>query len=142
MDDLIRVLQASFAPCVLISGLGLLLLTLTNRIAKPIERIRLLCRELERAQEKETPALREQVRILYRRARLLQASIALLVASIFFVSVLMFMLFSAFVFHVPVEFLVKLLFMASLVCLMTALLFFMMDVRMALNSIKVEINRS
>ena len=141
MDDLIKVLQASFAPCVLISGLGLLLLTIANRLARPVDRIRLLCREMERASEQEKPALREQIRILYKRSRLLQASIALITASIFFVSALVFLLFSAYIFNVHLEFLVKLFFMVSLICLMAALLFFLQDIRWVLNSIKVEIRR-
>ena len=142
MDELIKVLQASFAPCVLISGLGLLLLTLANRLARPIDRIRLLCRELERASSQERGALEEQILTLYRRSRFLQFSMALVTASIFLVSAIILALFSAYIFDVNLALLVKLLFAVSLFCLMVALFLFLLDLRFVLNSIRLEIDRA
>jgi len=139
---LIKVLQASFAPCVLISGLGLLLLTLANRLARPIDRIRILCREAERASHEEAPVLKEQILTLYRRSRLLQFSMALVTASMFFVSAIILILFSAYTFNVDLALWVKLFFVASLFCFMVALLLLLLDLRIVLNSIRIEISHS
>ena len=40
--DLVRVIQAATAPVVLISAVGLLLLVLSNRLARIVDRTRLL----------------------------------------------------------------------------------------------------
>jgi hypothetical protein len=44
--ELIPVLQVAVGPVILVSGVGLLLLTMTNRLARVIDRSRLLYREL------------------------------------------------------------------------------------------------
>ncbi len=141
MDDLIKILQASFAPCVLISGLGLLLLTTTNRLGRSIDRIRLLCQDLKRSSGEDKQVLQEQVAVLYKRCRFLQFSIALLTMSIFFASVIIFALFSAYILGVRPELPVKFSFMASLVSLIIALFLFMLDIRLTLHSVKMEIKR-
>jgi len=141
VDDLIKVLQASFAPCVLISGLGLVLLTMTNRLARPIDRIRLLCQDLKGSSGEDKKMLQEQVAIFYKRCRILQTAIALITASIFFASVIVLVLFSAYILHINPEVLVKLFFIASLISLIASLLFFMLDIRLTLNSIKIEVRR-
>ena len=44
--QLIPVLQTAIGPTILISGVGLLLLTMTNRLARTIDRTRAVAREL------------------------------------------------------------------------------------------------
>jgi len=141
MDSLIKILQASFAPCVLISGLGLLLLVLTNRLARPIDRIRLLCKELTALSGHDKQTVQDQVMILYQRCRLLQASIALTTLSIFFASVIVFVLFFTYILEVQSGILVKFFFAASLLSLISSLLCFMLDVRLSLHSVKMEVDR-
>lgn len=141
IDNLIRIMQLSIAPCVLISGAGLLLLSMVNRLARPIDRIRLLCKELKAASEKEIPLLKEQISILYKRCVLLQASIALVTASIIWVSLLILILFSVFIFNLYPEKTIEFFFALGLICLILSLLFFLLDIRVALRSLKIEINR-
>jgi len=40
LDDLTRVLQASISPVALVSGVGLLILSLTNRFGRVTDRLR------------------------------------------------------------------------------------------------------
>jgi hypothetical protein len=46
LTELIPVLQMAIGPVILISGVGLLLLSMTNRLGRVIDRARLLYREL------------------------------------------------------------------------------------------------
>lgn len=140
-ENLIVILQASIAPCVLISGVGLLLLSVANRLGRPIDRIRLLCREIEKANQSEIPLLQKQVMILFRRCRYLQASVAFAIASIFFVSAIILLLFTGFIFDIHLEFLVKLFFAISLITLMVSLSFFLIDISTSLHSVQIEINK-
>jgi len=139
IDNIIEILQASIAPCVLISGLGLLLLSMTNRLARPIDRIRVLNKELRSDSGRGSPGSREQILILFKRCQLLQRAIAWTVVSIFLVSIIILALFFAFFFSINIEFLIKALFTGSLVSLITSLAFFLRDIHLTLNSLKIEI---
>ena len=45
LHEIVPVLQVATGPVILISGIGLLLLTMTNRLGRTIDRARILCRE-------------------------------------------------------------------------------------------------
>src|SRR5260370_40770116 len=77
LEKIIPVLQVAISPVILISGVGLLLLTMTNRLGRVIDRARQLNRGLsERGDEPHEQTL-AQVAILYRRPRMLRLSITL-----------------------------------------------------------------
>lgn len=142
IENFIQILQASIAPCIFISGLGLLLLSMTNRLARPIDRIRVITAGLKGASQEEIPLMREQIAILYKRCRLLQMAIALVAMSLFFVSIIMLMLFTILVFDIQLISSIKLFFAASLACLIASLIFFMLDIRLTLRSIKIHIDNT
>lgn len=141
MDILIQNLHAAIAPCILLSGLGLLLLSMTNRLSRTIDRIRAFTAALKTASGAEKPFMLAQIGILYRRSRLLQAAIGLILISIFFVSSIMLMLFSALAFNIRLVALIQLFFTASLACLIVALILFFWDIRLSLASIQVEMEQ-
>ena len=139
IDDLIHILQGSIAPCILISGVGLLHLAMTNRLGRASDRIRQLCRELDAAPQSERENLKYQVTIFYRRCKYLQAAIFLAAITIFFISLVVLMLFFTFVFSLSIIPLIKLCFGLSLICLVSSLLCFLFDIRATLSSLKIEI---
>jgi hypothetical protein len=134
-----QILQISIAPCVLISGFGLLLLSLTNRFARPIDRIRQLVKEEKEASLKDKPAIQKQIQIFYRRSLLLRKSIGCIVTSIILASLIMLLLFSNYLLKtIFVIILIKLFFATSLIFLIVGLTFFLMDIRLTLRSIEIE----
>jgi len=142
ISDLISILQASIAPVVLISGVGLLLLTMTNRLGRTIDRIRHLCDQYEEKPGRNSAVIKQQIDILYRRCRYLRSSIFLAIACIFCVSVIIIVLFSMHLFQINLIMLVEILFGVGVVSLILSLLFFQMEVWDALYSIKLEINHT
>jgi hypothetical protein len=54
LNDLIPVLQVAVGPVILISGVGMLLLTLTNRFGRVIDRSRALADALRKTDRKST----------------------------------------------------------------------------------------
>jgi len=140
-QDLIQVLQASIAPTVLISGVGLLLLSMVNRLARPIDRIRLLGRELKTASKQEAALLQEQIDILYKRCQLLQKAISLAIASIVCVSLIILLLFSTHIFNLNLSAAVEIICTLGLIFLIGSLICFLWDIQQALHSVKIEINR-
>jgi hypothetical protein len=141
LSELLVVLQTSLAPCVFISGVGLLVLSMTNRLGRPLDRIRALTIELKVAEGEQKKILLEEVDILYRRAKLLQASVTLAVLSIFFVAMIILSLFSMAAFGLSLDGLVVAMFSISLLSLVASLGLFVWDIQLGLSSIKIEIDR-
>ena len=74
---LIPVLQTAIGPVILISGVGLLLLLMTNRLGRIIDRARSLAAARKAAAGDALGPIEAQLGILWRRARLIQSAIAL-----------------------------------------------------------------
>ncbi|HIH88841.1 TPA: DUF2721 domain-containing protein [Candidatus Bathyarchaeota archaeon] len=141
MAELLVVLQTSLAPCVFISGVGLLVLSMTNRLGRPLDRIRALTVELRQVEGEQRRVLLEEVDILYRRAKLLQTAVTFAVLSIFFIAMIILSLFVTATFGMGLEGFIEVLFSVSLVCLVASLALFVWDIQLGLSSIKIEIDR-
>jgi len=141
--QLIRILSASIAPVIVISGVGLLLLSMTNRYSKVIDRARELIKDGEEARdERRRSALAEQVRITYRRGRILRLAIVLSSVSILFVAVTVLLLFATQVWGVAADFLSVPCFGIALLALVASLYFFIEDVTISLKALELEIAAS
>lgn len=140
IEQLVKTLQASVAPCLLISGFGFLLLTMTNRLGRATDRIRVLNHEAHDAKGEHKKNLCRQIGIFFKRCRLLQAAIAFLTFSIFFVSLNVLLLFLNLSFTINLKHMIEFFFAASLVCLICSLSIFLLDIRITLQSIYIEIN--
>ena len=139
VKDLVPVLQVAIGPVILISGVGLLLLTLSNRFGRAVDRSRLLARELRQAEERERLRLSKQVEILYRRAKLIRLSITLVVVSVLLSALLIIVLFSTALLHLEVGLLIIALFIASLLSLIVGLAAFIQEIHLSLKALKVEL---
>jgi Protein of unknown function (DUF2721) len=139
VKELIPVLQVAIGPVILISGVGLLLLTLTNRYGRTIDRSRLLMRELRElaADDRERPE--GQIAILYRRARLIRLSILLAGVSVLLASLLIIVLFLTALWKLEVGLLISLLFIACMVSLSGSLVAFIRDINLSLVALKLEL---
>src|SRR6266853_1575059 len=130
--QLIPALQTAIGPTILISGVGLLLLTMTNRLARTIDRARTLARELPGASESDYAKSTGQLRILWKRARLIRLSIALASLSALFAAILIIVLFVTAVLQIENVWLICTLFITCLVCLIGSLIVFIHDINLAL----------
>src|SRR5438045_5039336 len=93
LNELIPVLQVAIGPVILISGVGLLLLTLTNRFGRAVDRSRQLGREMREVTQAERQRLAGQVQILFRRAQVIRLSIIMAATSVLLASVLIIVIF-------------------------------------------------
>ncbi len=139
LSELIPVLQVAIGPVILISGVGLLLLTLTNRYGRTIDRSRLLVREFRQAVGADRARLEGQIEILYRRARLLRLSILLAGVSVLLASLLIIVLFLTALWKLEVGLLISLLFIACMVSLSGSLVAFIRDLNLSLGALKLEL---
>lgn len=141
LSELIPVLQVAVGPVILISGVGLLLLSLTNRFGRAVDRSRQLTRELAGAKEADRLRLAGQVEILFHRAELIQLAIILAAASMLFAAVLIITLFFTALFQWELAVPVSLLFICCLASLIGSLGMFIMDIRLSLRALKLELGR-
>ncbi len=139
LNELIPILQVAVAPVILISGVGLLLLSLTNRFGRAVDRSRQLVRELREANATDRRRLNEQVEILYQRARLIQFSIILAVMSVLFAALLIITLFFTALMRLEIAVIISLLFIACLASLITSLVIFLMDIHLSLKALRLEL---
>jgi hypothetical protein len=141
LTSLILILQTSLAPCVLISAVGLLLLSMTNRIGRPIDRIRALTNDLKQSDSSQKKVLLEEIDILFRRAKILQYAVSFAVLSIFLSVTIIYSLFVMATYGLDLMGVTEVLYSAGLVSLVISLAIFLWDIQLGLNSIRVEIER-
>jgi hypothetical protein len=137
--QLARILTASIAPVIVISGVGLLLLTMTNRYSRVIDLARDLIRDLETMMD---PLRYErfvrQVRIVYRRARILRLAIIMASLCILFITFTVLSLFAGQVLGMGLDYFSVPCFGLSLLALLASLYSFMRDVGISLMALELE----
>jgi hypothetical protein len=139
VPDVISALQLAIGPVILISGVGLILLSMTNRFGRVIDRSRLLVRELREASQPERPWLREELRILAKRARLVRAGITCGVLSALLAALVTMTLFAGALLRLDVAPAIVAIFAACMVSLITCLVFFISDINQSLRALWLEI---
>lgn len=139
VTDLIPVLQIAIGPVILISGVGLLLLTMTNRLGRAIDRARTLYEKLRTEAPADQDRTRAQLRILQRRANFIRQAIILATVSILLAALLIISLFFAALLRLDLGWLIMLLFIGCLLALIGSLLTFIRDVNQSLLALKLEL---
>ncbi len=136
--ELVPVLQTAIGPVILISGLGLLLLTMTNRLSKIIDRSRELLDESEKLFGVDRARLDREIDVLWRRARYVRTAILLATASCLGAAMLIILLFLTSLLHLEVPLLVATVFILSMICLIASLIFFLFDINLTLSALRIE----
>jgi hypothetical protein len=137
-DQLIPTLQLAIGPVILISGVGLLLLTLTNRFGRLLDRARLLNRD-PRTSPESSADVRAQIAILQRRSAILRLSIILGAVTVLLVPVLILVLFLSALLKLEAGWLVVAIFCLSQLSLIGSMVAFIRDMNLALEAVRLEI---
>lgn len=140
LAELIPVLQVAIGPVILISGVGLVLLTMTNRLGRILDRTRLLVRDLHGADARTRGVVAAQLDILDRRARLVRAAIALATLSVLLAATLVILLFVTALLRLEVAGALALLFVACMASLIAGLVWFLRDVNLSLRALQLEVD--
>ena len=141
LDDLIPVLQTAIGPVILISGVGMLLLTMTNRLGRTIDRSRALILMRTESSDSRRLAIELQLGILWKRARLLRQAITLSTVAALLAALLIIVVFMGALVDLQVSVVVVLLFAACLTSLIGSLLFFLRDVNLSLRALTHELEQ-
>ncbi|HEV2693196.1 MAG TPA: DUF2721 domain-containing protein [Verrucomicrobiae bacterium] len=139
LDLLIPQLRDAVGPVILISGVGLLLLTMTNRLGRAIDRARALKNELSRQTGVERAATQEQVSVIFRRAKIIRLAILFSVTSALLAAFLVMTLFLAAWLHWEYAWPACVIFTACLASLCASLVAFILDINLSLHALKLEL---
>ena len=138
IEHIVLVLQMSIGPMIVISGAGLVLLSMTNRFGRVIDRVRILAQARRSATGADGGRIGKELTILMRRARILRLAIAFASASVLVAASLVIVLFVAVVMQLDAAILVIVMFILCMGLLITSLLFFIADVNVSLAALALE----
>jgi hypothetical protein len=139
VSQLIPVLQVAIGPVILISGVGLLLLSMTNRLGRAIDRARLLCAELHGAAGADRERILAQLDILAGRANLIRLAILLASISLLLAAMLIISLFFTALLGLEAAWPIAVLFVGCMLALIGSLVTFILDVDRSLGALRLEI---
>ena len=139
VTQLVPVLQTAIGPVILISGIGLLLLTMTNRLGRAIDRARILVGTLPNTTESRRVKIAAQLQILWRRARLIRLAIALASVSALAAAILIIVLFLTALWQIETSWIIVILFVVCMLCLIGSLALFIHDINQSLAALKLEL---
>lgn len=140
-DPLTQILSGAVSPMLVISAAGLLLLSMTNRYARVIDRVRAYRKQWATLPEgsEEADATQADLLLMWRRARLLRLSITLATVSILGVVLTVFGLFLHLLSAFNAGTVVLSLFGCSLAALAGSLVVFLRDLTLSLHALEHEV---
>jgi hypothetical protein len=138
LTNFTKFLQACITPVALISGVGLLLLTITNRIGRVIDRVRHLVSELDNSDTRREAIKINEINILLSRGRLLRNSIAWILAGMISSCLIIPMILVMSLTEADLKVIGYLLFIISILSMFVSLVYFFKDVLLSLHAVRLE----
>jgi len=135
--DIARVIQLSIAPVFLISGIAALLSVLSGRLARLVDRSRMLESSLASAEESKLARMHDELAVLARRGKLIYRAITLGTTSALLVCLVIASLFLSALAGYPISKIVGALFIAAMAALISTLLFFLREVFVATRTLRI-----
>jgi hypothetical protein len=135
--DIAHAIQLAVAPVFLLSGIGVFLGVLTNRLARIVDRARKIEDGLRQAVATAVDESRSQLRVAARRARLINISITLSTIAALLVALVIALLFASTFVPINLASPVAVLFVLAMGALVGALLSFLLEVRVAIDALRI-----
>lgn len=136
------IIQTAITPVILLSGVGALMITLTNRMGRIVDRTRILAGQAQQAAEGARAPIDEQLRIMWSRAKLVRLAVTLAGFSMLLSCLLVMVIFvDAFLdrrFGVEMV----LIFGVSVLALILSLVAFLRDIWVSLRALHIEVQRA
>jgi hypothetical protein len=135
--DIAHAIQLALAPVFLLSGIGVMLGVLTNRLARTVDRARKVEESLRQATAPDIPEARAKLLVASRRARFINVSITLCTIAALLVALVVALLFSSTFVPINLAAYVAALFVVAMFALVGALLSFLVEIRIATAALRI-----
>lgn len=136
------VIQLAVTPVILLSGVGALMITLTNRMGRIVDRTRSLAGHVLEADGELRKHFDGQLEILWRRAKLIRLAVTLAGLSMLLSCVLVMVIFVDASLRREFGLEMVVIFAASISCLIASLVAFLRDIWMSLWALRIEVQRA
>ena len=133
------ILRLSITPVALISGVGLILLTLASRLGRTIDRSRIIVSELDNEKIKRKDVKITELQILYKRSRILRSSIASISFSVLTSSLIIPVLIIINILQADLKIIGGILLILSITGIIISSIFLLIDVVLTLKALKYEV---
>jgi hypothetical protein len=130
-------IQLAVAPVFLLSGIGAILVVMTNRLGRIIDRARVLEEKLDGASVEILAGLRADLAILSRRAKLISRAITLCTTTALFVCTVIAVLFLSAFLRFDATIPVALLFIAAMSTFFLGLVWFLREIYLATVTLRI-----
>jgi MFS family permease len=136
--DIAHLIQVALTPIFLISAIGVTLNVLTSRLARIVDRARVMEGQLiDRHLPSDARNLHDKLKVLAGRARWINAAITLITLSALFIALVVVMLFVNAFLRWELSVFIAGMFILSMVSLAAALLAFLIEVRIATITLRI-----
>lgn len=142
LTSLLPIIQLAITPVILISGMGALMITLTNRMARIVDRTRVVAELIPTASVDDRQHLENQLDIMWRRALLIRRAVTTNGLSMLVSCLLVVVLFATAIFHWELSWLVLALFAAGILLLTASLVDFLRDIFVSLHALHMQVERA
>ncbi len=141
-ENVAHLIQLALGPVFLIPGVGITLSMLTQRLARIVDRARTLEEQRESAtDEVKLKRIDKDLRVIWRRSRYMNIAIALSTIAALLTTLVVTLLFASEFTRMSVGGVIAVMFVASMVCLSSAFLMFLIEVRIATNTLRIGDHR-
>lgn len=143
-NSLLPVIQLAITPVILISGMGGLMLSLTGRMGRIVDRTRILAGQVRQATGEEQRHLEEQLEIMFRRSYLIRLAVTFNGLSMLVACLLVMAIFLDAIFGRQSGLALPMvgLFATSMILLILALMAFLRDIYVSLHALRLEVERA
>lgn len=142
LSSFLPIIQLAITPVILISGMGALMITLTNRMARIVDRTRVLAEAMPAAMPEDRAHLESQLDIMWRRALLLRRAVTSNGLSMLVSCLLVVAIFASATLGLRLQVLMLVLFCASIFFLITSLVDFLRDIFVSLHALHLQVERA
>lgn len=142
LSSLLPIIQLAITPVILVSGMGALMIVLTNRMGRIVDRTRLLAEKIPAMEGDERRHLEDQLEIMWHRSLLIRRAVTMNGLSMLLSCLMIVALFCGAMLEWEMRGVVVTLFGGSLLMLIGSLVVFLRDIFYALRALRLQIDRA
>ncbi len=137
VPDIAHTIQLAVAPVFLLSGVGVTLTVLTNRLGRIVDRARLLEGQAETASAAMLGALHAQLETLSRRATMVNRALTLCTSCALLICGVIVALFVGGLLRIDLSALIALLFVIAMLAFIGALVYFLREIFVSIRTLRI-----
>ena len=138
-SNFLQVIQTAITPVIMLSGVGALMITLTNRLGRIVDRTRILAGDLRKGLPQQRAHIDSQLAIMWRRAKLMRLAVTYAAVSMLFSCLLVVAVFIDASEQREFGLGLVIIFMISVFSLIAALVAFLRDIWVSLHALDLEV---